>query len=127
MAVIGSTEAKAFGVKTCTRVEASQQTHSALALRGGDLGPLTADTAAKALVVRFLPLSFLLRVGCIVDITSVAICVQLTLHVFSGQGFQVVNGYPLWQATEGTLKAWGINEATSTQELLAKWTGFNGE
>ena len=59
-AAIGSAEANPFGIKPPTRIATpSKQISASLALRGGDLGPLTADTAAKALVVSCISLILL--------------------------------------------------------------------
>jgi hypothetical protein len=40
-------------------------------------------------------------------------------------GFSLLNGWTCWQATEGTLKLWGVSEATDNEKLLFKAMGAN--
>jgi len=39
------------------------------------------------------------------------------------KGYSLLNGWTIWQATEGTLKLWGVNKVTEKQKLLFKAIG----
>ena len=40
-------------------------------------------------------------------------------------GFTLLNGWTTWQATEGTLKQWGLDDVTETQKFLFQTMGAN--
>lgn len=50
---------------------------------------------------------------------------MLTYDALFCLGFTLLNGWTAWQATEGTLKQWGLDDVTEKQKFLFQTMGAN--